>query len=361
MNVHSCMFGKSFDVNFLSTWVGHHRNVITFKYLAACKASDKRHRIKDRGLSGVYNHTLAKILAQYASAAYLEETTELFSWTCSRCNGLTMGFEIVELIIDVEHCLQAYVGFANNLNSFVIAFRGTQGNSIQNWVADLYYKRLDLHYPDMPGAMVHRGFYSSYHNTTMQPAVLNAIKRAKKVYGNVSIIVTGHSLGGALASFCAMDLKIRGEAKNIQAITFGLPRIGNAKFASYYGRLIPQTIRVANGHDIVPHLPPHYRFLPRKAYHHFPREIWIHSVHNGCLVHTKEEVCDGSGEDPRCSRSVMGYSIADHLTYYGQEMAYYDSGKCYIVVDPHFAQFANQDSRGNLVLSRRLPSSPIHP
>lgn len=322
----------------------------------ACKKSHDGHKINDRGHSGVYNRTLVKILAQYASIVYLEETTELFRWTCSRCNGLTMGFEIVELIIDVEHCLQAYVGFANNLNSFVIAFRGTQGNSIQNWISDLFYKRLDLHYPDMPGAMVHHGFYSAYHNTTMRSAVLNALKRAKKVYGNVSIIVTGHSLGGALASFCALDLKIRGEAQ-IQAITFGLPRVGNAKFAFYYGQHVPQTIRVANGHDIVPHLPPYYRFLPRKAYHHFPREIWLHTVHNGCLVYTEEEVCDGSGEDPGCSRSVMGYSIADHLTYYGQEMAYYESGKCYIVVDPHLtATFGNQDSRGNLVLSR-LPSS----
>ncbi|XP_047340571.1 lipase-like [Impatiens glandulifera] len=279
--------------------------------------------IKDRGLPSVYNDTLAKILAQYASVAYLRETTKLVSWTCSRCNGLTKGFEFVELIVDVEHNLQAYVGFANNLNSFVISFRGTQGNSIQNWIANLYLIKLDLHYPDMPGAMVHHGFYSSYYNTTMQNAVLNAIKKAKKVYGNNSIIVTGHSLGGAMASFCALDLKIRGEAKNIEAITFGLPRIGNAIFASYYSRFVPQTIRVVNNHDIVPHLPPYNRFFPHTTYHHFPIEVWIHTVQNGSLVHTEEEVCDGSGEDPCCSRSVIGYSKADHLTYYGQKMSYY--------------------------------------
>lgn len=56
---------------------------------------------------------------------------------------------------------------------------------------------------------MHHGFYSAYHNTTLRPAVLDAITRVKKVYGaNINIIVTGHSMGGAMASFCGLDLVV---------------------------------------------------------------------------------------------------------------------------------------------------------
>lgn len=55
---------------------------------------------------------------------------------------------------------------------------------------------------------VHRGFYTAYHNTTIRPAILDAIERAKKFYGEIQIIVTGHSMGGAMASFCGLDLTV---------------------------------------------------------------------------------------------------------------------------------------------------------
>ena len=56
---------------------------------------------------------------------------------------------------------------------------------------------------------VHHGFYSAYHNTTVRPAVLDAVKRAKKFYGeNIKIMVTGHSMGGAMAAFCGLDLVV---------------------------------------------------------------------------------------------------------------------------------------------------------
>lgn len=55
---------------------------------------------------------------------------------------------------------------------------------------------------------VHHGFYSAYHNTTLRPAILNAIKRANDYYGDLDIMVTGHSMGGAMAAFCGLDLTV---------------------------------------------------------------------------------------------------------------------------------------------------------
>ncbi|KAL7178087.1 hypothetical protein ACSBR2_031274 [Camellia fascicularis] len=314
-------------------------------------------KLKHKGHLAVYNHTLATILVEYASAVYMSDLTELFTWTCSRCDDLTEGFEVIDIIFDVKHCLQGFVGLAKDLNAIVIAFRGTQERSLQNWIEDLYWKQLDLNYPGMPDAMVHHGFYFAYHNTTVRPGVVNAVKRAKQLYGDIDIMVTGHSMGGAMAVFCGLDLKVNHEARNVQVMTFGQPRIGNAAFASYYSQLVPNTIRVTNDHDIVPHLPPYYPHFAQKTYHHFPREVWIHQIGFGTLVYKVEKVCDSSGEDPSCSRSVVGKSISDHLEYYGVQMS--GESTCRIAMDPRVASYSTQDLEGNFILSRDPSASVV--
>ena len=55
---------------------------------------------------------------------------------------------------------------------------------------------------------MHHGFYYAYHNTTIRPAILTAVDRAREFYGNLDIIVTGHSMGGAMAAFCGLDLAV---------------------------------------------------------------------------------------------------------------------------------------------------------
>lgn len=306
----------------------------------------------------VYNGTLARILVQYASAVYLSDLTGLFTWTCSRCDGQIKDFEPIELIVDVKQCLQAFVGYSPDLNATVIAFRGTQERSIQNWVDDMYWKQLDVDYPGCDGAKVHHGFYNAYHNTLLRSGVLTAVQKAKEFYGDIKVMVTGHSMGGAMAAFCGLDLRLSLGEKNVQVMTFGQPRIGNAAFASYFTRLLPHTIRVTHAHDIVPHLPPYYYYFPQKTYHHFAREVWLHNVTSGNLSNAVETVCDGSGEDPTCSRSVRGNSITDHLTYYGVEMGCDVPSSCYIVLDQRLALYGTTDPYGNLILSRD-PSTSI--
>nr|GMD63010.1 lipase-like isoform X1 [Ipomoea batatas]GME05407.1 lipase-like isoform X1 [Ipomoea batatas] len=315
-------------------------------------------KVNNKYRSPVYNHTLATILVEYASAVYMNDVTELFTWTCSRCDGLTEGFQMIELIVDVQHCLQAFVGVAENLNAIVVAFRGTQENSIQNWVQDLYWKQLDINYPGMDDAMVHHGFYSAYHNTSLRPEVIYAVKEALELNGDYQIMVTGHSMGGAMAAFCGLDLTVNYGFENVQVMTFGQPRIGNAAFVSYYSQLVPNTIRVTHDHDIVPHLPPYYHYFPKKTYHHFPREVWLYNICLGSLVYPVEKVCDGSGEDSSCSRSVSGNSISDHLTYYGVQLGCEESASCKFFMDHRVSSYGTQDRNGNIVLHRDI-SAPM--
>ncbi|KAL3727608.1 hypothetical protein ACJRO7_032361 [Eucalyptus globulus] len=320
-------------------------------------------RVRSKALKAVYNHTLATILVEYASAVYMSDLTELLSWTCPRCDGKTKGFEVIELIVD------AYVGVAKDLNAMVIAFRGTQEHSIQNWVEDLYWKQLDINYPGMPGTMLQSCSIdcclgsswilfclSQYDNSTWY---FGCCYKSQGLYGDINVMVTGHSTGGAMASFCRLDLVVNHEAQNVQVLTFGQPRIGNGVFSSCYSDRVPNTICITNGHDIVPHLPPYYSRFPQKTYHHFPREVWLYNIGFGSLVYQVEKVCDSSGEDPSCSRWVTGNRIADHLVYYGVGLMAETWGSCKIVMDARLKEYGGEDVKGNLMLSRNPSASTL--
>ncbi|CAN6289453.1 unnamed protein product [Urochloa humidicola] len=309
---------------------------------------DTKPDVRNNGQGFVFNHTLAKAIVEYASAVYMTNLTALYTWTCSRCNDLTRGFEVKCIIVDVQNCLQAFVGVDHNLNAIIVAIRGTQENSIQNWIKDMIWKQVNLNYPNMPNAKVHTGFYSSYNNTLLRPAITKAVRKAKRLHGDSGIIVTGHSMGGAIASFCALDLAISFGSDNVHLMTFGQPRVGNAAFASYFAKYMPNTIRMTHERDIVPHLPPYFFFLPQLTYQHFPREVWEHDVDGN----TTFQVCDGSGEDPNCCRSVfvLFWSASDHLTYMGFNIAADDWSTCRIVLGRSVEQL-QMDLASNIVMS----------
>ncbi|KAL4585698.1 hypothetical protein LXL04_010322 [Taraxacum kok-saghyz] len=182
-----------------------------------------RFEIKQEDNSPLYNHTLATILVEYASAVYMSDLKNFFTWTCSRCDGLTTLI-VEELIVDVENCLQAFVGVADDLNAIIIAFRGTQENqSVQNWIEDLFWKQLDSEYPGCIDGKVemHHGFFNANNNTIVRSGILDGVSRAKKVYGDIKIMVT----------------------ENVSVIAF----------ASYYSEIVPSTFRITHEHDLVPH------------------------------------------------------------------------------------------------------------
>jgi len=71
---------------------------------------------------------------------------------------------------------------------------------------------------------------------------------------NVTTVVTGHSLGGCLATAVAISIRVllpryRGV---IQPITFAAPTAGNGKFVDYYDALFPTARRFQNSLDVIP-------------------------------------------------------------------------------------------------------------
>jgi len=137
---------------------------------------------------------------------------------------------------------EAFHGFvAAQQNMVIVAFRGTVsiGNFLTDAEASLVRHGL------FPG-LVHYGFCRAAE------AVYPAVRTLLSIFSRESRIwVTGHSLGGAMASLVAQRLAMDGYP--IRAVyTFGSPRAGDRHFRDAY-RL--PNYRFVNDNDLVPHLP----------------------------------------------------------------------------------------------------------
>lgn len=151
---------------------------------------------------------------------------------------------------DKETDTQGFVLLSDG--ELVISFRGTQ--QLKDWLTDV--NAFHMVYPyDNPDTklMVHRGFMMAYLSVreSIHYLVQNYAKDIKK------ITVTGHSLGGALALLCAVDMQYNFRYL-VQAYVSGNPMVGNKYFVSSYNKRVPETIRTFMRKDVVPKLPPEW-------------------------------------------------------------------------------------------------------
>jgi triacylglycerol lipase len=126
-------------------------------------------------------------------------------------------------------------------NVFVV-FRGTQ--TPMDWMANLSF-------PQVPHTwgMVEAGFSRLYQQCSA--SVITAVKRVP----GAPVFVTGHSLGGALATLATADLAINGIAAAMYNIAS--PRVGNNAFAAQFDGNVQVLARwrIANTEDIVTTVP----------------------------------------------------------------------------------------------------------
>lgn len=125
-----------------------------------------------------------------------------------------------------------------------LAFRGTEATSVKDIKTDADAKtRQD---PDV-GASIHSGFYEAFEH--IQEQVEKSI--AQDEFKKKPLFITGHSLGGALATIAAMKLKH--EAGISACYTFGSPRVADEIWIS---KIKTPLYRVVNAADFVTMLPP---------------------------------------------------------------------------------------------------------
>ena len=169
---------------------------------------------------------------------------------------LMMFFRGKKSIVDLQFMHLSREDKESGKELIVIVFRGSQ--EPQDWMTNFNLNEEDFH----ARGKVHQGFKEALKlfletmktqgaNAQDFPLSLLDIERINK---NTEIILTGHSLGGALATLAGCQLYEMGIAKeNLEVYTFGAPPVGTERFCNYYNDKL-NIYRLVNEEDVVPKL-----------------------------------------------------------------------------------------------------------
>jgi triacylglycerol lipase len=157
--------------------------------------------------------------------------------------------------IDMETVFDDVCAFVASSPGYnLLTFRGTK--IPQDWMEDLYCTpvRFDWVFTAAPAiGEIHAGFGHTLADRLTQITTEVASRDQKK-----QLLVTGHSLGGALAALAAACFTVTGAAiRPVSGIyTFGQPRIGLHDFCNTYSRILDgKLVRFVNKQDLVPRVP----------------------------------------------------------------------------------------------------------
>lgn len=120
--------------------------------------------------------------------------------------------------------------------ALIITVQGSE--SRRDWLNNIKVIKTEFH-----GIRAHKGF--AWCAESILPDVLAAIARDPVK----PVIVTGHSLGGAIATLLAVAMR----PQAVKLITFGQPRVSTSRELKL--ALYGEYIRVVNGSDVVPRSP----------------------------------------------------------------------------------------------------------
>lgn len=204
-----------------------------------------------------------------------------------------------------------------------IAWRGTVTRL--EWIVDLmdFLKPLSTNKipcPD-PTVKAESGFLDLYTDKdetckfctySAREQILTEIKRLVEKYPDeeLSITITGHSLGSALAILSAYDIaetglnvKADGRVVPVSVLSFSGPRVGNVRFKERLESLGVKVLRVVNVHDMVPkspgllineHVPAMVQKLTENlpwSYSHVGVELELDHNNSPFLKHTNDPSC----------------------------------------------------------------------
>ena len=169
--------------------------------------------------------------------------------------------------------------FCNNAK-LVIAFRGTSftiedGFSAQDIMQDIKFNQVpltnceDFHHV----AYVHNEFQEQYES--LREFVRSRSTMLLNRYSPSEIVITGHSLGGAVSTLCALDFTRNPIVPNrpqIKVVTFGSPKVGDHIFSVPFNASVKICYRMVVKYDPFPNLPP---WLPGLEYEHIGKEIFM--------------------------------------------------------------------------------------
>lgn len=142
----------------------------------------------------------------------------------------------------------------------LVAFRGTEPDKMQDIAADAKVRMVAG-----PAGEVHRGFAAAldevWDNDDAEQSVLKTVLEFRTA--NQPILITGHSLGAALATLAAARLKLENNTDVAGLYTYGCPRVGDKTFAAAFDNAMKAlAFRFVNNNDVVTRIPVPLRLLP---------------------------------------------------------------------------------------------------
>ncbi|MFL5382589.1 MAG: lipase family protein [Longimicrobiaceae bacterium] len=153
----------------------------------------------------------------------------------------------------------AYAATSPNSNDVVVAVRGTNPSLTEgflwNLLSNVNVRSTSEWSPAVQGVRIAGGAREGL-------SVLLSIKDKhgrtlgdylESVPRNATVVVTGHSLGGCLASVLALHLsQAAGGRSQVKSITFAAPTAGDEGFAKLFHETFPNAERYFNPFDLVP-------------------------------------------------------------------------------------------------------------
>lgn len=162
--------------------------------------------------------------------------------------------------------IKGFVALDATRKLIVVAFAGS-GATIRNWIDDFTFVQSPYTLTSSTGlacsnCWVHAGFALGW--ASRRSVVLSAVSAALSVpsSANYSLIITGHSIGGAIATLAAAEIRSLGFKPALY--TFGSPRVGNAAFAGFVDSQEMEmggNYRMTHVNDPVPQLPPTWMYV----------------------------------------------------------------------------------------------------
>ncbi|KAL4339728.1 hypothetical protein GQ457_08G026050 [Hibiscus cannabinus] len=143
----------------------------------------------------------------------------------------------------------------------VIALRGTA--TCMEWAENFRAQLVQISESDDPTQKVGRGFLSLHktpgaHVPSLAESVVEEVQRLIEMYKgeNLSITITGHSLGAALSLLVADEISSCVPlVPPIAVFSFGGPRVGNKGFVDRLNEKNIKVLRIVNNQDLITKVP----------------------------------------------------------------------------------------------------------
>ncbi|OJD40793.1 lipase class 3 [Diplodia corticola] len=253
------------------------------------------------------------LFEQYSAASYCAQNnnstgTEV---SCEAGNCPLVDAATTDTVIEFEDSVvtdtTGFVATDSTNSQIVVSFRGSR--SIQNWIANFDFATTATTICD--GCPAHSGFWNSWSEA--RSYVVDAIETAKAANPSYQIVATGHSLGGAVATLAAADL--RNSGYDVALYTYGAPRIGPAALSDYITAQ-GNNYRVTHLNDPVPRLP-----TLNMGYVHISPEYYISSANDVAVTANDINTYVGNSNLSGNAQWGLAVDVAAHLWYFGDVSA----------------------------------------